>query len=201
MALAKKELFTVCLTLACLGSAVTDGAGGDPVPVPHWAVKVKCPAEFGCEHEKREQLAGSIAARLGLINLGRLEPFEDIYKFGLPLSHGSRSSAVRSVAGQVSSLDRQLSEHTDLVWASKQVPLIRTKRTAHMSKSSLRRTVRGVPPAISFNDPQYSSQWHLVNDQEVGNDINVTAIWSHNITGSGVVIAVVDDGPLVCVCE
>ena len=33
-----------------------------------------------------------------------------------------------------------------------------------------------------------------VNYHEVGHDINVTGVWSDNITGVGVVIAVVDDG-------
>ena len=37
-------------------------------------------------------------------------------------------------------------------------------------------------------------QWHLKNTRNVGNDCNVTGVWEHNITGKGVVVAVVDDG-------
>ena len=33
-----------------------------------------------------------------------------------------------------------------------------------------------------------------VNTKEPGHDINVTDVWELNITGEGVVIAVVDDG-------
>ena len=33
-----------------------------------------------------------------------------------------------------------------------------------------------------------------LNRKEHGHDINVTEVWHNNITGEGVVIAVVDDG-------
>lgn len=32
------------------------------------------------------------------------------------------------------------------------------------------------------------------NDVRVGMDINVTGVWEHNITGTGVTVVVVDDG-------
>ena len=32
------------------------------------------------------------------------------------------------------------------------------------------------------------------NNYEHGMDINVTEVWSHNVTGRGVTVAVVDDG-------
>jgi hypothetical protein len=33
--------------------------------------------------------------------------------------------------------------------------------------------------------------------QYIGHDINVTTVWEHNITGHGVVVAIVDDGRLI----
>ena len=48
-----------------------------------------------------------------------------------------------------------------------------------------------------FSLPSFPSSPPLplkVNHHEVGHDINVTGVWSDNITGVGVVIAVVDDG-------
>ena len=33
-----------------------------------------------------------------------------------------------------------------------------------------------------------------INAREPGHDINVTGVWEANITGEGVVVAVVDDG-------
>ncbi|KAJ2496914.1 pheromone processing endoprotease [Coemansia sp. RSA 1972] len=43
-------------------------------------------------------------------------------------------------------------------------------------------------------DPLYTKQWHLVNDQEAGHDINITGVWHEGITGSGVTVALIDDG-------
>ena len=37
------------------------------------------------------------------------------------------------------------------------------------------------------------------NNYEHGMDINVTEVWSHNVTGRGVTVAVVDDGKLVTI--
>ncbi|BFZ25448.1 hypothetical protein BsWGS_28487 [Bradybaena similaris] len=47
---------------------------------------------------------------------------------------------------------------------------------------------------IRFNDPEFPNQWHLVNHLTIGMDLNVTGVWSHNYTGQGVTVAVVDDG-------
>ena len=47
---------------------------------------------------------------------------------------------------------------------------------------------------LKFSDPQYPKQWHLKNQRYIGNDCNVTSVWEYNITGKGVVVAVVDDG-------
>ncbi|KAJ2083370.1 pheromone processing endoprotease [Coemansia sp. RSA 988] len=43
-------------------------------------------------------------------------------------------------------------------------------------------------------DPLYEKQWHLVNTQEVGHDINVTGVWHQGVTGAGVTVALIDDG-------
>ncbi|KAJ2572729.1 pheromone processing endoprotease [Coemansia sp. RSA 1807] len=43
-------------------------------------------------------------------------------------------------------------------------------------------------------DPLYAKQWHLVNDQETGHDINITGVWHEGITGAGVTVALIDDG-------
>ncbi|XP_059166219.1 proprotein convertase subtilisin/kexin type 7-like [Physella acuta] len=47
---------------------------------------------------------------------------------------------------------------------------------------------------ISFNDPAFQDQWHLLNRRLPGMDINVTGVWQHNITGAGITVCVVDDG-------
>ena len=42
------------------------------------------------------------------------------------------------------------------------------------------------------NDPLYGCQWHLNNRE--GEDINIEAVWTEGVTGSGINVAVVDDG-------
>ncbi|CAL1548277.1 unnamed protein product [Lymnaea stagnalis] len=47
---------------------------------------------------------------------------------------------------------------------------------------------------VTFDDPAYLKQWHLFNSLGSRMDINVTGVWQHNYTGSGITVAVVDDG-------
>ncbi|KAJ1568242.1 pheromone processing endoprotease, partial [Cladochytrium tenue] len=55
---------------------------------------------------------------------------------------------------------------------------------------------RAVPP--HYNDPQFRRQWHLFNDGanglHAGNDVDVADVWLRGINGSGVTVAIVDDG-------
>ena len=45
-----------------------------------------------------------------------------------------------------------------------------------------------------INDSLYGCQWHLHNQEQGGEDINVEAVWVEGINGAGVNVAVVDDG-------
>ncbi|CCH44545.1 Kexin [Wickerhamomyces ciferrii] len=45
-----------------------------------------------------------------------------------------------------------------------------------------------------IDDPEFQKQWHLINPNYPGHDVNVTGVWDQNITGNGVVAAIVDDG-------
>ncbi|SCU90034.1 LAMI_0E00298g1_1 [Lachancea mirantina] len=51
-----------------------------------------------------------------------------------------------------------------------------------------------VKEKLDIADPLFERQWHLINSNYLGNDVNVTGLWFENITGQGVVAAVVDDG-------
>jgi subtilisin-like proprotein convertase family protein len=48
------------------------------------------------------------------------------------------------------------------------------------------------------NDPRFPDQWHLVNTGQsggtTGEDAGVTSVWEQNVLGSGVTVAIVDDG-------
>lgn len=47
---------------------------------------------------------------------------------------------------------------------------------------------------FDIKDPEFGTQWHLINGAYPGHDVNVTGVWAKNITGRGIVAAVVDDG-------
>jgi len=37
-------------------------------------------------------------------------------------------------------------------------------------------------------------QWHLINTEQKDVELNVTGLWGRNITGTGVKVAMIDDG-------
>ncbi|SCU79410.1 LADA_0B00452g1_1 [Lachancea dasiensis] len=47
---------------------------------------------------------------------------------------------------------------------------------------------------LHIEDPLFDKQWHLINTNFPGNDVNVSGLWFENITGHNVVAAIVDDG-------
>ncbi|KAF6009149.1 hypothetical protein HII12_003724 [Brettanomyces bruxellensis] len=47
---------------------------------------------------------------------------------------------------------------------------------------------------FGIDDPQFSQQWHIVNAEFPGEDVDVVPVWRQNITGKGVVTAIIDDG-------
>ncbi|KAL0078530.1 peptidase S8/S53 domain-containing protein [Phycomyces blakesleeanus] len=47
---------------------------------------------------------------------------------------------------------------------------------------------------LKIRDPGFDKQWHIINRDHRGHDINVAGVWSQNITGQNVVVAILDDG-------
>ena len=47
---------------------------------------------------------------------------------------------------------------------------------------------------LGIQDPIFREQWHLINVDQVGHDVNVTGVWLQGITGKGATVAIVDDG-------
>ncbi|KAI0077117.1 hypothetical protein K474DRAFT_1662048 [Panus rudis PR-1116 ss-1] len=82
----------------------------------------------------------------------------------------------------------------------------------YVSRQELRQRAKRAPPPIppSYNytgekaasvasrmsivDPEFTKQWHLVNDDYPQHMMNVTGVWEMGITGQGVISALVDDG-------
>ena len=85
----------------------------------------------------------------------------------------------------------------------------------HLSRQEPRQRVKRAPPPIrpgdhddpsshplaqpvieqlDIQDPLFTDQWHLINEEYPEHMMNVTRLWDMGITGTGVVTALVDDG-------
>ncbi|XP_070203625.1 uncharacterized protein [Littorina saxatilis] len=73
-------------------------------------------------------------------------------------------------------VEASLHGHHDVAWFNMEAVHHRQKRS------------------LTFNDPALIKQWHFVNTVELHMDINVTGVWERGFTGTGVTVAVVDDG-------
>ena len=51
-----------------------------------------------------------------------------------------------------------------------------------------------VSDKLGIEDPIFLEQWHLVNTQYPGHDVNVKNVWYNGIRGKGVTVAIIDDG-------
>lgn len=58
----------------------------------------------------------------------------------------------------------------------------------------LQQRIKEVAEKFNISDPTFVEQWHLVNTQYPGNDVNVTGAWDIGVTGKNITVAVVDDG-------
>lgn len=47
---------------------------------------------------------------------------------------------------------------------------------------------------LGIADPMLEQQWHLINREMKDVELNVTGLWARGITGTGVKVALIDDG-------
>ncbi|KAH9843157.1 peptidase S8/S53 domain-containing protein [Rhodofomes roseus] len=80
----------------------------------------------------------------------------------------------------------------------------------YLSPQTLRQRVKRAPPPpvedsgfpniaevsqkMGIADPEFSRQWHIVNEKHPKNMMNVSGLWEMGVTGIGVIAALVDDG-------
>jgi hypothetical protein len=80
----------------------------------------------------------------------------------------------------------------DIHWISHQQP--RQRKRKRVPAESLPLTFDQLTDRLGMHDPELNAQWHLYNRAVPGADINITGVWAMNITGRGIVTAVIDDG-------
>jgi len=105
-------------------------------------------------------------------------------------SHHARdpdSYAARRMADSVTHLSRQ-----ELRQRTKRAPP--PKRPGDEDDASNHPLAQAVIDKLDIKDPLFPRQWHLVNEEFPEHIMNVTKLWEMDITGYGVVTALVDDG-------
>jgi subtilisin family serine protease len=105
-----------------------------------------------------------LAADHGFVNLGPVGTLTDVYLF-------HKNTNTRGAETEHTPLHK--SPHVK--WAENQI--------------SKKRFRRALP-----SDPLFGNQWHLRNTNNGGVDINVVSAWDNGFSGTGVTIAMVDDG-------
>lgn len=80
----------------------------------------------------------------------------------------------------------------------------------YLARQTLRQRVKRAPPPIpaptdfsskavadrlNIQDPLFTKQWHLVNDEQPEHSMNATSVWEEmGLTGKGIISSLVDDG-------
>ncbi|TFK42488.1 peptidase S8/S53 domain-containing protein [Crucibulum laeve] len=135
----------------------------------HWLVRALKPS-------------GDIHARSELSD-PVLDTFE-ILKAAAELSLTSRSTDTlyaRTVISSVKYLSRQTLRQ-------------REKRAPPPVLPPLASSSRAIAERLGIQDPMFSQQWHLVNDEFPEHMMNATPVWEMGYTGKGVISSLVDDG-------
>lgn len=83
---------------------------------------------------------------------------------------------------------RALESHSFVEWVEPQVLKRRVRKRQPPDEFDV------ITNELGMMDPFLKAQWHLHNRQLPGADLNVANLWKQNITGRGVISAVIDDG-------
>lgn len=158
-----------------------------------------------------------VAQVLGARHDGQIGELKGHHRFSLPRERSSSLDSLledlktrrklrrRSGAGAVS-LGRRDDGLDGILWSEKLVAKKRLQKRApppaQLSKNSgsyqldleALKAQEELADLLGIADPVFTSQWHLYNTVQVGNDLNVTGVWLDGITGKGVTTAIVDDG-------
>ncbi|XP_035678736.1 proprotein convertase subtilisin/kexin type 7-like [Branchiostoma floridae] len=140
-----------------------------------WAVRLKPNCRKGLYDQHR--LANHISDELSLQNLGQVGLLEDHFL----LVHEEYHKTMEMLEHKMEHgrrITAALRGHPCVEWSEQQRIHRRVKRDIE----------------LNFQDPYYSLQWHLHNQFHSKMDLNVLNVWKKNITGSGVTVAVIDDG-------
>lgn len=131
-------------------------------------------------------VASQVARDLGYLNIGQIGELDDYYIL-VKTSHPNR--AKRSAQQHT----RALREDKRVWWVEQQFAKNRVKRDL-----ITKREEEQAYECVHYDDYYWDRQWYLWDMREDTTspklDLHVIPVWHRNITGKGVVVAVLDDG-------
>jgi kexin len=155
-----------------------------------------------------------VATRLGVEVVQRAGELDNLWIVRTPKQHpsislGERDGGRDRVFSTLNALRSSFSARHSDAHAARRI----ADSVKYLARQELRQRAKRAPPPIStdddpskhplaqaiidrlgIHDPQFSRQWHLVNEEFPEHMMNVTRLWDMGITGTGVITAFVDDG-------
>ncbi|KAH8986918.1 peptidase S8/S53 domain-containing protein [Lactarius deliciosus] len=157
-----------------------------------------------------------VSRRLGVQVVERAGELDNFWVVRVPTQHSSSSLSKRDgeadhVLARLAALRSSRYPRDSDSHAARRI----ADSVSHLSRQELRQRVKRAPPPIrpgdgddaskhplaqaiidklDIHDPQFTRQWHLINEEFPEHIMNVTRLWDMGITGHGAVTAFVDDG-------
>jgi kexin len=131
-----------------------------------------------------------IAESLGYTFKGQIGELKDYFLYSVPSQNESTQL-----------IHKRFESHEKVQWVDRQEPrthlykrgpVDEINETSNINKRST--TVDEARILLDIKDPGFSEQWHLINSDHTGFDMNVVPVWEKGITGTGVTVAFIDDG-------
>ncbi|KAJ7632928.1 peptidase S8/S53 domain-containing protein [Roridomyces roridus] len=116
--------------------------------------------------------------------------------------------AIEQLSQRDEAFDRVLDTYQRLRTDSRRSNVI-ASAVPYLERQTLRRRIKRAPPPIrpppdetsqavadrlDIQDPLFTKQWHLVNDDFPEHSMNATGVWEMGLTGKGIITSFVDDG-------
>lgn len=168
--------------------------------------------EYFALHLDESTSPSDVAQTLGARHEGQIGELKGHHTFSLPRERSSNLDSVlddlkvRRRLRRRSGLGRRDDGLDGVLWSQKLAAKKRLhKRSPPPEKLSKKsgaykidlealKEQEEIADLLGIKDPIFSSQWHIFNTVQVGNDLNVTGVWMDGITGKNVTTAIVDDG-------
>lgn len=145
----------------------------------HWLVRISKADSYGWDRRALEQRSPESDPVLDRYHRMRAALAEPLH------SRSTDSMLASSIRGLEKQLPRQRIKRQQPPPPSAPSPSLTDLLNAKINK---------VASDLQIHDPEFPSQWHIINPKHPGMDLNVTGLWEMGITGRDVISAIVDDG-------